>query len=135
MSGFMTSIKRESNNLNCLLLVLILGDNLKTNIRKQTKNYWLKNIINRKLHFMISMVTLRLIYILMQQILLIAVELKAYICANYTGNTKFVYWAEQCKLICLNGGREFNSRPKAFNFFVIFSNIWCRFKKFQPFFK
>ena len=37
MSGFMTSIKRESNNLNCLLVVLILGDNLKTKIRKQTK--------------------------------------------------------------------------------------------------
>ena len=81
------------------------------------------------------MVTLRLIYILMRQILLIAVELKAYICANYTGNPKFVYWPEQCKLICLNVGREFISRPKAFNFFVIFSNIWCRFKKFQPFFK
>lgn len=37
MSGFMTSIKRESNNLNCLLVVLILGDNLKTNTGKQNK--------------------------------------------------------------------------------------------------
>ena len=37
MSGFMTSIKRESNNLNCLLVVLILGDYLKTNTGKQNK--------------------------------------------------------------------------------------------------
>lgn len=45
MSGFMTSIKRESNNLNCLLVVLILGDNLKTNTGKQNK------ILTEKYHY------------------------------------------------------------------------------------
>lgn len=73
------------DNLNCSLVVLILGEIMKTNIRKQKRIINWTDIINGKLHFLISMVTLRLIYILMQQMLLTAVELKAYICANYTG--------------------------------------------------
>ena len=51
MSGFMTSIKRESNNLNCLLVVLILSENLKTNIRKQKRIINLTDIIQSQATF------------------------------------------------------------------------------------